>query len=76
MSLFGSNLKNIYNENSDIDLLVQFEENSCYGLLDIAQIESEFSEIIGKRVDLRTEYELSRYFRDTVVKVAAVKYED
>ncbi len=75
LSLFGSYLKNTYNENSDIDLLIEFEENSDYGLLDIARIERELSGIIGKKVDLRTATELSRYFRDTVVKEAEVKYE-
>ena len=75
LSLFGSYLKNTYNENSDIDLLVEFEEDSGYGLLDIARIERELSEIICKKIDLRTPGELSRYFRDTVVKEAEVKYE-
>ena len=75
LSLFGSHLKNTYDEKSDIDLLVEFEEDSGYGLLDIARIERELSEIIGKKIDLRTLGELSRYFRDTVVKEAEVKYE-
>ncbi|OGU74467.1 MAG: hypothetical protein A2V93_10305 [Ignavibacteria bacterium RBG_16_34_14] len=75
LSLFGSYLKSTYNENSDIDLLVQFEDDSGYGLLDIARIERELSEIIGKKVDLRTVDELSRYFRGTIVKEAKVKYE-
>ncbi|OGU27781.1 MAG: hypothetical protein A2057_11335 [Ignavibacteria bacterium GWA2_35_9] len=75
LSLFGSYLKNTNDENSDIDLLVEFEEDSGYGLLDIARIERELSGIIGKKVDLRTTSELSKYFRDTVVKEAEVKYE-
>jgi uncharacterized protein len=75
LSLFGSYLSNTYNEESDIDLLVEFEENSDYGLLDVARIERELSEMLGKKVDLRTPEELSRYFRDRVVKEAQVKYE-
>ena len=75
LSLFGSYLKNTYNENSDIDLLVEFKEDSGYGLLDIARIERELSEIIGKKIDLRTPVELSRYFRESVVKEAEIKYE-
>ncbi|MGB5531093.1 MAG: nucleotidyltransferase family protein [Ignavibacteriaceae bacterium] len=75
LSLYGSYSKNTYNEESDIDLLVEFEENTGYGLLDIARIERELSEITGKKVDLRTPEELSMYFRDKVVKEALVKYE-
>ena len=75
LSLFGSYLVNSFNEQSDIDLLVEFEENSGYGLLDIARIERELSEMIGKKVDLRTPEELSKYFRDKVVREAHLKYE-
>ena len=74
LSLFGSYLKNTYNEESDVDLLVEFENDTEYGLLDVARMERELSEMIGKKVDLRTSEELSRYFRDTVVKEAVVKY--
>jgi predicted nucleotidyltransferase len=31
--------------------------------------------MLGKKVDLRTPEELSKYFRDKVVKEAQVKYE-
>ena len=73
--LFGSFAKGTTNENSDIDLLVEFDEDSEYGLLDMARMERELSEIIGKKVDLRTPAELSKYFRDAVVKEAKIKYE-
>ncbi len=74
LSLFGSYLRNMYNEESDVDLLVAFEDDTEYGLLDIARMERELSDMIGKKVDLRTTEELSSYFRDTVVKEAVVKY--
>ncbi len=72
LSLFGSYLYNAHNEESDVDLLVEFEDNTGYGLLDVARIERELSEIIGKKVDLRTSEELSKYFREQVVKEAQV----
>lgn len=75
LSLFGSYLKYTENSESDVDLLVEFAENAEYGLLDIARMERQLSEIIGRKVDLRTPKELSRYFRDSVVKEAKVKYE-
>ena len=75
LSLFGSYLKNKYNAESDIDLLVEFEKNTGYGLLDITRIERELSEMIKQKVDLRTPEELSKYFRDKIVKESLVKYE-
>ena len=75
LSLFGSYLKNTASKDSDVDLLVEFEEDIEYGLIDIARIERELADIIGKKVDLRTAEELSRYFRDSVVREAQVKYE-
>jgi predicted nucleotidyltransferase len=75
LSLFGSYLKNTASKDSDIDLLVEFEADTEYGLVDVARIERELTGILGKKVDLRTQEELSRYFRDTVVREAQVKYE-
>lgn len=74
LSLFGSYLKGTYKKESDVDLLVEFEEDCEYGFLDIARIERELSEILGKRVDLRTPNELSKYFKDMVVREATVFY--
>ena len=39
-------------------------------------MEIELSEMIGRKVDLRTPKELSRYFRDEVLSAAEVHYED
>jgi len=45
------------------------------GLFDIAGMEIELSELVGgKKVDLRTAGDLSRYFRDEVVRTAEVQY--
>ena len=74
LSLFGSYLANTQNEDSDVDLLVEFKNNTNYGLLDVARMERELSDMIGKKVDLRTPNELSKYFRDAVVKEATVFY--
>jgi predicted nucleotidyltransferase len=39
-------------------------------------MERELSDIIGRKVDLRTPEELSRYFRDDVLAKAEVQYEE
>ncbi|HEX4136370.1 MAG TPA: hypothetical protein VHY84_17280 [Bryobacteraceae bacterium] len=38
-------------------------------------MEMELSEMLGRKVDLRTPAELSRYFRDEVVASALPQYE-
>jgi predicted nucleotidyltransferase len=76
LSLFGSTLKRIAYADSDVDLLVEFEPNAKPGLIAMAKIEAELSPLVGgRKVDLRTAQELSRYFRDEVVGSAEVQYE-
>ena len=57
-----------------MDLLVDFEPGCSVGLLRLAAMELELSELLGRRVDLRTPAELSRYFRDEVLRAAEVQY--
>lgn len=76
LSLFGSVLKGLARPDSDIDLLVEFERGAAPTFLDLADMERELSTLLGgRRVDLRTPDELSRYFRDQVVREAEVQYE-
>lgn len=74
LSLFGSVLRNDFRPDSDVDVLVEFEPGASVGFLRLAAMELEFSQIIGRRVDLRTPPELSRYFRDEVLREAEVQY--
>lgn len=75
LSLFGSRLKGTARPESDVDLLVEFDPEHIPGLLAIAGMEIELSELLGgRRVDLRTAGDLSRYFRDEVVRTAEVQY--
>jgi uncharacterized protein len=75
LSLFGSVLKGADRPDSDNDLLVEFEPDNVLGLLGMAAIEAELSDLLGgRRIDLRTPQELSRYFRDEVVRAAEVQF--
>jgi len=77
LSLFGSYLKNEQKKNSDIDFLVEFKEGHTPGFLSISRMENELSQLFeGKKVDLKTYYELSRYFRDEVFNMASTQYEE
>jgi predicted nucleotidyltransferase len=75
LSLFGSALKGELRKHSDIDLLVEFQPGEAPSLLDLARMERELSKLLrGRKVDLRTPNELSRYFRDEVLSTASVQY--
>jgi predicted nucleotidyltransferase len=75
LALFGSQLKGTARPDSDVDLLVEFEPGRVPGLLAIASMEIELSDLLGgRRVDLRTAEDLSRYFRDEVMRTAEVQY--
>ena len=52
LSIFGSSLRNDFNENSDVDFLVSFESNSKITLFDIMDLETEFSKLLNKEVDI------------------------
>ena len=76
LSLFGSTLKGTARPDSDVDLLVEFEPDARPSLLTMAEIELELSPLLGgRKVDLRTAGDLSRYFRDEVVRTAEPQYE-
>lgn len=74
LSIFGSYLREDFGPDSDIDFLVEFEPEHIPGLIGFAGMEIELSEILGRKVDLRTAQDLSRYFRDEVVEQAEVQF--
>lgn len=73
LSLFGSVLGEDFGPDSDLDVLVEFEPGARVGLFELARYERELSERVGRKVDLRTPAELSRYFRDDVMREARVQ---
>jgi len=74
LALFGSVLREDFRPDSDVDVLVEFAPDAHVGLIRMAGIERELSQLLGCKVDLRTAAELSRYFRDEVLKTAEVQY--
>jgi len=74
LSLFGSVLTPRFNDESDVDMLVEFQPGLGPGMLGIVRMERELSEMVGRKVDLRTPRDLSRFFRDKVVASAVPQY--
>jgi hypothetical protein len=74
LSLFGSRARGTARPDSDIDLLVEFEREHIPSLIGIAAMEIELTALVGNKVDPRTAGDLSRYFRDEVVRTAKALY--
>jgi uncharacterized protein len=74
LSLFGSVLRDDFGPQSDVDVLVEFEPGAAVGYFELADMESELSELIGRKADIRTPAELSRYFRQEVLSSAEPQY--
>ena len=75
LSLFGSVLTARFRPESDIDVLIEFEPGKVPGRFGLIGMEQELTAKLGRKVDLRTPQELSRYFRDQVVSSSALQYE-
>jgi uncharacterized protein len=75
LALFGSILTPRFRPDSDVDILVEFEPGARITYLDLAGMEEELSLSLGRKADLRTPRELSRYFRDKVLSEAVIQYE-
>ena len=73
LALFGSVLRDDFTPQSDIDVLVEFEPDRTPGF-GIFDVEQELSQVLGRRVDLKTPHELSKYFRDEVLAEAEDVY--
>lgn len=74
LALFGSVLRDDFKEDSDVDVLVEFEPGVSVGL-GFFSIERELSEMFGRQVDLNTPGFLGKYIRDDVLKEAKVQYD-
>jgi predicted nucleotidyltransferase len=52
IGIFGSYLRGEAKEESDFDILVEFEEDANIGLLKFVEIENHLSDLLGVKVDL------------------------
>ncbi|MBD3404637.1 MAG: nucleotidyltransferase [Candidatus Lokiarchaeota archaeon] len=74
LMLFGSVLRSDFSEESDVDILVEFDSESIPTYFELSAMQDELSSILGRKVDLRTPNELSHYFRERVMTEAVVQY--
>jgi predicted nucleotidyltransferase len=73
LRLFGSAVRGEERPDSDIDILVDFEEP--VGFLELIRFENALSEFFGRSVDLVTEPGLSPFIRDSILSSASVIFD-
>jgi predicted nucleotidyltransferase len=74
LSIFGFVLRDDFNPESDVDILVEFDDDATLGFFRLMRMQDELTEILSRTVDLRTPKDLSKYFRDDVVNNAVIQY--
>ncbi len=75
LALFGSVLRDDFGPESDVDVLVEFEPEARVGLITLAGMELELSEVLGRRGEIHTARGLHPQFRDEVLQLAEVLYD-
>jgi uncharacterized protein len=74
LALFGSILRDDFGADSDIDVLVEFDPAARVGLFRLMNLQSQLSELLGRKVDLNTPGFLNDRFRDEVLREAEDQY--
>jgi predicted nucleotidyltransferase len=72
LAFFGSVLREDFQPDSDVDVLVEFEPGHVPGLAFLS-MQEELSRLLGRTVDLNTVGFLSPHFRDEVLQDAEVQ---
>jgi predicted nucleotidyltransferase len=75
LSLFGSVLRDDFRPDSDVDVLVEFEPQARISYFDLAEMQIELEQIVGRAVDIGTPDMLSKYIRKQVLESMHVIYE-
>ncbi len=74
-ALFGSALREDFHSDSDVDVLVTFEKNAPWSLLDIVRMQEELKNIFGREVDLVEKDALRNPFRrQAIIRESRVVY--
>ena len=75
LAIYGSALRSDFRPESDVDVSVDFVPGHTPGFFKLFEMESELSDLFGgRKVEIRTPQDLSRYFRDKVIEDAEVQY--
>jgi predicted nucleotidyltransferase len=75
LAFFGSVLREDFSPNSDVDVLVEFEPDARVGLITLAGLEIELTNMLGHKAEIHTVKGLNPYYREEVLNTAQVQYE-
>lgn len=75
LSFFGSVLRDDFSPESDVDVLVEFEPTARVGLITLAGIEIELTQVLGREAEIHTVKGLNSRFRQEVLAEAEVLYD-
>ena len=70
----GSQVRGDVQPDSDVDFLVEFEEQAAVGLIEFAALMRELSETLGRKVDPGLEEWFETLIRDAVLREARAAY--
>lgn len=73
--LFGSFARGQAHENSDVDLLIDFQEAARVGFFELHDIEESFRGHLKRTVDITTPGGLDHLIRDSILSEAETVYE-
>lgn len=73
LSFFGSVLREDFRADSDVDVLVEFQEGKIPGL-SFFTMEEEFAQMVGRKVDLLTPGSIKPHLRQRILSSAKEYY--
>ena len=68
IGIFGSYVRGEQKGKSDLDILVEFEEDAELSLLDVVGLEIELSDLLGVKVDLVEKKSLKPYIGQYILR--------
>jgi predicted nucleotidyltransferase len=74
VAVFGSYVNGTPTEESDVDVLIDFEPSATIGFFAMSDIKDTLETVIGKPVDLLTPQAISKCFKDEVLAQAEYVY--
>jgi len=74
LSLFGSVVRDALRDDSDLDVLVEFQPDAPIGLFEYVALRRELEELFGRTVDLVEKPGLKPLIRENVIRSSEILY--
>jgi hypothetical protein len=74
LAFFGSILRDDFGPESDVDVLVEFSPDARVGFFDLARMERELGDMLGRRCEIHTYKGLHPLYKDEVIDSSEVGF--